>query len=150
MLVLIAATLLLAGTASAQDTSQQPPPPQNSFTDRDASALLAQLAEALQGHSEKKLLAIFDLSRMKDAALFKQQITAFFSQAESIRVHLNVAETHVEGEKATVAVDAEMEVEPRNGSPVWRRNERLNFVAVNVGGSWKFIDVQPRSFFSLP
>jgi hypothetical protein len=49
-----------------------------------------------------------------------------------------------------MAVEAEMEAEPSNGGPVARRNERLNFVAANSGGSWKFVDLQPRSFFSLP
>jgi hypothetical protein len=43
-----------------------------------------------------------------------------------------------------------MEVEPRNGGPASRRNERLNFVAANAGGNWKLVDVQPRGFFSLP
>lgn len=144
------AAVLLCGSVMAQNPSPQPAPSPAAFTDRDAANLLAQLAEALQGHSQKKLLAIFDLSRMKDAASFQQQITSFFAQAESIRVHLNLAETSAEGENPAVGVDAEMEVEPTNGSAVSRKNERLNFVAVNVSGHWKFVDVQPRSFFSLP
>lgn len=144
-----AATFLPATIAIAQNAAPRPPA-ENAFTDRNASVLLAQFAEALQGHSQKKLLAIFDLSRMKDSALFQQQIISFFAQTESIRIHLTLAGTSVEGEKATVAVDAEMDVEPRNGPPPARRNERLNFVAVNAGGSWKFVDIQPRSFFSLP
>ncbi len=87
---------------------------------------------------------------MKDGPIFKQQIASFFSQTESIRVHLNLVETSAEADKATIGVDAEMEVEPRNGAPVSRRNERLTFTAANIGGRWKLIDVQPRSFFSLP
>jgi hypothetical protein len=135
---------------TAQNSPQQQAPQENTFSDRDAAALLVQLRDALQGHSDKKLLSIFDLPRMRDGALFKQQISAFFAQTESISVHLNLAEIAVEGEKATVAVDAEMDVTPRGGLAPSRRNQRLNFVAVNTGGRWKFIDVQPRSFFSLP
>jgi len=129
---------------------QQKPPAENAFTNQDASALLRQLSEALEGHSQKKLLALFDLSQMKDSALFREQINLFFSQAESIRVHLNLVETNAENERSTFAVDAEMEVEPSNGGPVVRQNERLTFTVAKAGGGWKFIEVQPRSFFSLP
>ena len=142
--------LILWGSVMAQNPPPQPAPSPPALTDRDAAAFLAQLSEALQGHSQKKLLALFDLSRMKDAASFQQQITAFFVQAESIRVHLNLVGLSADGETSTVAVDAEMEVEPSNGSAVTRKNERLNFVAVLASGRWKFVDVQPRSFFSLP
>jgi hypothetical protein len=143
-------TLLCATLAYTQATQPKPPPQQGAFDAQIASRLLLQLNEALQGHSQKQFLALFDLARMKDGALFKQQITSFFSQTDSIRVHLNLSETAQDGDRATMAVEAEMEAEPSNGGPVARRNERLNFVAANSGGSWKFVDLQPRSFFSLP
>jgi hypothetical protein len=87
---------------------------------------------------------------MKDSALFRQQIASFFSRTISIRVHLNLGETAVEGDGATVAVDAQMEAEPGDGGPIVRRNDRLNFTVANTGGTWKFVELQPRSFFSLP
>lgn len=142
--------LLVAIGVSATQAAPPQAPAENAFTDTIASQLLRQLSESLQGHSQKQFLGLFDLSRMKDGPIFKQQITSFFSQTESIRVHLNLAETSAEADKATMAVDAEMEVEPRNGAPASRRNERLTFTAANIGGRWKLIDVQPRSFFSLP
>ena len=148
--LMLASIMLLVCGGTAQAASQQKPPAENVFTDQDASALLRQLSEALEGHSQKKLLALFDLSQMKDSALFKQQINLFFSQAESIRVHLNLIETNAENERPTFAVDAEMEVEPTNGGPVVRQNERLTFTVARVGNGWKFIEAQPRSFFSLP
>ncbi|HEY1525367.1 MAG TPA: hypothetical protein VGH51_03940 [Candidatus Angelobacter sp.] len=143
-------TLLCATLAYTQATQPKPPPQQGAFDAQIASRLLLQLNEALQGHSQKQFLALFDLARMKDGTLFKQQITSFFSQTDSIRVHLNLSETAQDGDRATMAVEAEMEAEPSNGGPIARRNERLNFVAANSGGSWKFVDLQPRSFFSLP
>lgn len=112
--------------------------------------MLRQLSEALQGHSQKKLLALFDLAQMKDSALFKEQINLFFAQSESIRVHLNLVETNAENERPTFAVDAEMEVEPTNGGPIVRQNERVTFTVAKAGSGWKFIEAQPRSFFSLP
>jgi hypothetical protein len=42
-----------------------------------------------------------------------------------------------------------MEIEPLNGGPAEHQNEIVTFTVVNSGG-WKFVDVQPRSFFSLP
>ena len=141
--------LLLCVTLRAQDTPHQPPAPL-AFDQQSASRLLLQLSESLQGHSQKQFFALFDLARMKDGPLFKQQASSFFTQTESIRVHLNLVDTSADGDKASIAVDAEMEAEPRNGGPIARRNERLNFVVANTGNSWKFIDVQSRSFFSLP
>lgn len=140
--------LLLCGIVQAQSAPQQPSP--SVFDAQTASRLLLQLSEALQGHSQKQFLGLFDLDRMKDGPLFKQQINSFFGQTDSIRVHLNLVDTSVDGDKASIAVDAEMEAQPSNGGPPSRRNERLNFVVANEGNSWKFVDVQPRSFFSLP
>ena len=141
--------LLSAALLPAQGGPPQAPPP-NAFDDRAASRLLMRLSEALHGHSQKQFLAVFDLARMKNGPLFQQQIASFFSGTESIRVHLNLVEVTAEGERAAVAVDAEMELQPGNGGPASRRNERLNFVAAGSGGSWKFVDLQPRGFFSLP
>jgi hypothetical protein len=141
--------LLSCAILSAQMSPQQQPTPA-AFGAQTASRLLLQLSEALQGHSQKQFLALFDLDKMKDGALFRQQINSFFAQTESIRAHLNLAETTLDGEQANVAVDAEMEAEPSNGGASSRRNERLNFTIAKVSNSWKFVDLQPRSFFSLP
>jgi hypothetical protein len=146
MLTLI--ILLASVTLPAQTAPQQQPTP-NAFDAQAASRLLLQLSEALQGHSQKQFLALFDLDKMKDGALFRQQINSFFAQTESIRVHLNLVDTSIDGDKASLAVDAEMEAQPSNGGAPARRNERLNFMVTRVGDSWKFVDVQPRSFFSL-
>lgn len=150
-LTIVFMALLSATLAPAQAAPPKPPPQQQSaFDAQTASHLLRQLSEALQGQSQKKFLALFDLPRMKDSALFKQQIASFFSQTIAIRVHLNLGETSMDGDKAIVAVEAQMEAEPGNGGPISRRNDRLNFTVASSGGTWKFVDLQPRSFFSLP
>lgn len=140
-----------AGQAAPQPAPQQPPPPAaNESSDQIASHLLQQLGQALKGHSQKKVLAVFDFPQMTRGMLFKEQITNFLFQTESIRLHANLVESAVEGDRATMAVEAEMELEPRNGGTHSRRSERVTFVAARTGGEWKFVDVQPRSFFSLP
>jgi len=146
-IVLMALLSVTLGAAQAAPPKQ---PPQNAFDAQTASQLLRQLSEALQGQSQKKFLALFDLGRMKESAIFRQQIASFFSRTISIRVHLNLGESAVEGDRATVAVDAQMEAEPGDGGPIVRRNDRLNFTVANSGGTWKFVELQPRSFFSLP
>ncbi|HET9839952.1 MAG TPA: hypothetical protein VFR84_17120 [Candidatus Angelobacter sp.] len=133
--------------------AQTAQPSDSSFSDRAASTLLRQLSSSLQGHSEKQFLALYDLAKMKDGPLFKQQIDSFFSQTESIAVHLNLAETNAEAGNPTMSVDAEMELQPLNngnGGPATRRNERVTFTLARAGNNWKFVDVQPRGFFSLP
>ena len=145
----ILVALLFCMTLRAQDKAQPQPAP-DAFDAQAASHLLLQLSESLQGQSQKHFLELFDLSRMKDGALFRQQVSSFFSKTISIRVHMNLVDTSVDGDKATLAVDAQMEAEPGAGGAITRRNERLNFVVANAGGGWKFVDLQPRLFFSLP
>jgi len=134
----------------AQVAPSQQQPSTSAFDAQTASRMLLQLSEALQGHSQKQFLGLFELDRMKDGPLFKQQINSFFGQTESIRVHLNLMDTSLDGDQATLAVEAEMEAAPSNGGAPGRRNERLTFTVVQVGDKWKFVEVQPRSFFSLP
>jgi len=148
-LTIVFMALLFAILAPAQ-TAPPKQPPQSAFDTQTASRLLRQLSEALQGQSQKKFLALFDLPRMKDNALFRQQIASFFSQTIAIRIHLNLGATAVEGDRAALAVEAQMEAEPASGGPIARRNDRLNFTVANSGGTWKFVEMQPRSFFSLP
>jgi hypothetical protein len=142
-------TLLLCGTLQAQNAPQQQPSP-GAFDAQTASRLLMQLSEALQGHSQKQFLGLFDLDRMKDGPLFKQQVNSFFGQTDSIRVHLNLTDTSLDGDKANLTVDAEMEAGPSNGGAPARRNGQLTFTVARVADRWKFVEVQPRSFFSLP
>jgi hypothetical protein len=146
MLTLIA--LLVCATLAAQ-TSPRPQLTPPTFDAQAASRMLLQLSEALQAHSQNRFLALFDLDAIKEGALFKQQINSFFGQADSIRVHLNLVDTSVDGDKASLAVDAEMEAQPRDGGAPTRRNEQLNFAVARSGNKWKFVDVQARSFFSL-
>jgi hypothetical protein len=141
--------LLFGAIVQAQNAPQSQPTP-GAFDSQAASRLLLQLSEALQGHSLKQFLGLFNLDRMKDGPLFKQQVNSFFGQTDSIRVHLNLVDTSNDGDKAQLTVDAQMEAAPSNGGAAERRNERLNFVVASQGNRWKFIDVQPRSFFSLP
>ncbi len=147
---LSALAILLFASVTAGHAQLAPQTPADNFTDRTASTLLRQLSESLQGHSQKKFLALFDLSMMKNGPAFQQQISSFFSQTDSIAIHLYLAETNIEGQNPTMAVDAEMEVQPSNGGLPLRRKDRLSFAVARSGKSWKFIDVRPRSFFSLP
>jgi hypothetical protein len=145
---LLGPALFLFGCLLTIQAQSSTPLADPAFTDRTASTLLRQLSESLQGHSQKKFLALFDLENMKSGPLFKQQIASFFSQTESIAIHLNLAETNPGN--TTMVVDAEMEVQPRVGGQASRRNERLTFTIARSGKDWKFVDLQPRSFFSLP
>jgi len=119
--------------------------PGTAFTDADASKLLSQLAEGLQGHSSRKMLGAFDLSRMDGGAQFKEQITAFFNQYDTIRVHFKL----VQVKDDEVIVDAEIDGTPRNAiTPPEHKRLQLRFVVAKTAAGWKFVDVQPRGFFS--
>ncbi len=140
---ILCALLLAPLSFSAQDKP-------SSFTTPVASQLLAQVREGLEGRSQKKILAAFDLSQMTNGPLFRQQIAGLFNQTESVRVHLNLVEIEAgDAGRQRVAVEAEMEADPRgNGLPVHKR-ARLTFIAERSAHGWKFTGVEPRSFFSL-
>jgi hypothetical protein len=130
--------------ASAQN------PPQNGFTVHDASRLLNQINDALINRQPGRFLAAFDLAKMADGQLFKQQVTSFISHSDSIRLHFNITETAMNGAQGAATVDAEMEADPRDGNtPPVRKQATLRFVAEHTSPGWKFTDVQPRSFFSM-
>jgi hypothetical protein len=148
-LLCLALSQLVVGISAAQTSAHSQSPAQPAFTDKTASGLLLQLSETLEAHSLKRFMALFDVSQMKNGGVFRQQVTLFFSQTDSIRVYLSLVETAVENERATLNVDAEMDAQPNNG-PAWRRNAQLTLVLASAGGSWKIVDIQPRSFFSLP
>jgi ABC-type transporter MlaC component len=127
--------------AAAQD--QQPA---SGLTDAIASRLLAQVAEGLQGRIANTMLSAFDLDRMPAGAMFKQQITAFINQTDNIRVHFK--ELQVQGN--AVSVDVEMDATPHSDIAVpVQKHTQMRFTAENGKGGWKFVDVEPRGFFTL-
>jgi len=141
---------LLLVCLSQGQTAPSSPPAQTPFTAKTASEVIMQFSQALQAHIETRFLALFDLKQMKGGPVFRQQINLFFSHTDYIRIHLNLVDTKVENERATLTLDAEMEAQPMSIEPPGRRSERLTLVVARSGGSWKIVDVQPRYFFSFP
>lgn len=86
---------------------------------------------------------------MPQGQVFRQQLTAFMSRSDSIRIHFNLVRSATENGTATADADVEMEAAPRDNSVPVHKQNRLRFVATNTPEGWKFSDVQPRSFFSL-
>ncbi|HEY6252639.1 MAG TPA: hypothetical protein VI685_22000 [Candidatus Angelobacter sp.] len=137
-----ASLTLCPGQTGAPSQGQEP---SNTFTEEVAARLLSQMAEGLQGHSQKKMLSAFDLARMDGGATFKEQITAFFNQYETIRVHFKL----IEVKDDTAVVDAELDGTPHDAiTPPEHKRMQLTFTAGKGADGWKFIDVQPRMFFT--
>lgn len=139
------AAFLLAASFLPWSMAAQSEAPSDVFSEAEASKLLKQVADGLQGHSKRRMLNAFDLSRMDGGPLFAERITAFFSGYDSIRVHFKLVQV-----KDNVAVvDAEIDSTPRNDAdPPQHKSLRLRFTAATAAGGWKFVDVQPRNFFS--
>jgi len=145
LLVQVAMVFGFAFFAVQTPSVAQPAQAHDAFTEEAASKLLSQVAQGLQGHVERTMLGAFDLSLMEDGPIFKQQITAFFDQYDTIRVHFKLEEV-----KDNVAVvDAELDETPRNeADPPRHKSTEIRFTGVKTEAGWKFIDVQPRDFFS--
>lgn len=144
LLLAVAVCFICAHVLPAQTA-----PPQEVFSVADASKLLRLINDGLINGKAGKFLSAFDLARMTDGQLFKQQVTSFFSHTDSIRTHLNLTETAMDSDKGTATVEAELEADPRDGNtPPLHKQATLRFVAERTSAGWKFTDVQPRSFFS--
>lgn len=144
-LATVAMLLLLHGIAArAQEATAQ-----NTFAMRDASLLMEKIARGVQSNQRDKLLSAFDLTHMSEGRIFRQQITSFLSHYDYIRVHFNLTQVAMEGDKGMATVEAEMEADAPNvyTQPV-RKHATLHFTAEPTSSGWKFIDVQPRDFFS--
>ena len=143
-------TVLWLLCASSRPSPARAQTPESSFTGATASSILDQIASALVAHNPGRMLATFDLNKMTDGPLFKQQTTLFFRETDVIRVHFNQIETSMEGGKGMVTVQAEIEAEPTDlRMPALHKRAQLRFVAEPSGRGWKFSDVQPRTFFSI-
>lgn len=131
------------------DLPAQTSPAQDVFAVGDASRLLHQMNDGLVNRRAGKFLSAFDLTRMPDGQLFKQQVMAFLSHTDSIRLHFNLTEAAMNGRKGAATAEAEMEADPRDGNtPPLHKQATLRFAAEHTPAGWRFTDVQPRSFFS--
>jgi len=150
------ATLAGAPQLAAQDQPPQksqpspsPSPEQKQvFDDHAATRLLMQLTQGLEDNNQKQVLAVFDFVHMQDGQRFQQQLISFLSHAESIRLHVNLVSAISNVAKPSAEADIEMEITPRDGTLPVRKQARVNFSVQSTSSGWKFVDVQPRRFFS--
>jgi hypothetical protein len=134
----------------------QPPRPSSSpspeqkqvFDDQAATRLLMQLTQGLEDNNQKQVLAAFDFVHMQDGQFFQQQLISFISHAESVRLHVNLVSAISDAGKPRAEADIEMEITPRDGTLPVRKQARVNFSVQSTSTGWKFVDVQPRRFFS--
>ena len=119
------------------------------FSDAVAQNVLQQLADGLEGHSERLMLSAFDDNKMDGYLNFEDQIEAFFQKYDSFRVHFRIVQATTEGDKGVVLVDIQMEGLPRSGNtqPV-RKEDQMRFEMERGKKGWKIVDLRPRTFFS--
>lgn len=141
----VLALLICAGSATASAQAAQ----EGAFSAETASRLLDQIASGLLAQNPSRMLAAFDLDKMADGPLFRQQIISFFSETENIRVHFNQIQTSTEAGKNLVTVLMEIDAARSDARlPPLRKRAELRFEAETSAKGWKFSDVQPRTFFS--
>jgi hypothetical protein len=119
------------------------------FSDAVAQDVLQQLADGLEGHSERLMMSVFDDNKMDGYLSFEDQVEAFFQRYDSFRVHFRIDQATTEGDKGVVLVDIEMEEIPRSGNaqPV-RKRDQMRFEMERGKKGWKIVDLRPRTFFS--
>jgi hypothetical protein len=120
----------------------------STFSEAVANAVIRRLRDGLEGHSQRLMLSIFDRDKITDYSSFENQIDAFFNHYEAFRTHLRVLEATMEGEKAIVLTEIEMEAIPRGDAPPVRKQNQLRLELERGSKGWKIIEFKPRDFFS--
>jgi len=118
------------------------------FSQAVANDVLGQVRDGLEGHSQRLMLGAFDQDKMDGYLSFEDQIEALFARYDSFRVHYRISNSSVEGSKAVVLVDWEMEEIPKSGGGPARRNGQIKFQMERGRKGWKIVDVSPRGIFS--
>ncbi len=151
--VLVVLALLAFGAkARSQDRPKDSSPPSATsvsaeFTVQDADDLMAQLRQALDGHSERKMLALFDRDRMTGYVSFRDQVDAFLKRYETFRVNIRVTQVTSGSHQASFSAAFTLEATPIDGVPT-RREETVRFEVERTKNGWRVVDLNPRSFFS--
>lgn len=170
---LLAASLAAAGLTAQDEPKEQPPTAEKQkeskkqdkkkkdksggrddlntevFSDAVANHVLRDVKDGLEGHSQRLMLSAFDPDKMDGYLAFEDQLEAFFNRYESFRLHYRIVQSTVEGARAIVLTDVQLEVIPRGGgAPPSRRNEQLRFELERGRKGWKIVDFRPRGFFS--
>ena len=118
------------------------------FSEADAARVLEGLRQALESNNERRLLKLFDASRMPDYPVFRDQVAQFFDEYEAFQVHYHITQVSTEGRVGVATADFELEATPsRATSPNVRRNVQLRLVLAWDGKQWRMIDLAPRGLF---
>jgi len=130
---------------SAEDDTAVPA----EFSDAVAQIVVQQLTDALEGHSDRRMLSAFDDSKMDSYLNFQNQILAFFRRNESFHVHFRISQATGGGNKGEVLVDFELEEVPRSSdAQPMRKRDQLRLDLERGKKGWKIVDLRPRDFFS--
>ena len=79
------------------------------FDERAAAAVLGTIRDGLEGHSPRRLLSAFDADKMDGFLTFQDQIDAYFTPYEAIRVTLRILQTSEENDRGVILADFQME-----------------------------------------
>ncbi len=146
---MIALLIAVSVFSVAQQTTNEKPAPapeSTAFNVGDANAVLAQVREALEGHSPRKFLAIIAADKMGGYVSFRDQMEAFYSRYDNIRVNIRSIQTSSDGDKGIITASFQMETTPRSGNVV-RREDQLRIELERTDKGWRIVELNPRSFF---
>ena len=121
----------------------------SSFSDSDATRVLRQVKDGIEGHNDHQVLSALDSSQMDGYLGFRDQIRSFLGQFDQIQVFFRVIQTTADGDKGTAVVEFQMEAERRNGAGMpLRRDQELRMTFSHGKKGWKLLDLQPRDYFT--
>ena len=135
-------------TGSAGQNKTQQAADAEVFDERAAAQVLGTIRDGLEGHSPRRLLSAFDADKMEGFLTFQDQVEAYFTRYESVRVSLRIIQTsEEENHRGVILADFQLENTPRDGGRIATRQGQLRFELEHSAKGWKIVDLDPRNFF---
>lgn len=155
------AAALLAGSAGAATLSVQAqekkkeqkktgtePGSRTQDTRKVLSRVLRSFKDGFEGLSPSSLRDWIDRDKFYDYPRFEEGVTVLLSSVSEMRVFTREVNVQVEGSRAVMIVDAEMELASRqNPSRTEKRRQQITFDFQRTSEGWLITEINPRSFF---
>jgi hypothetical protein len=106
--------------------------------------------QALESENRGRTLKLFDGSRMPGFAVFRDEVTQFFSRYSSPRVGYQVLQVSQDGPLGAIVAEFAIEASAAtDGQPAIHRRAQLRLVTTwdAKENTWKIADLSPRELF---
>jgi hypothetical protein len=134
---------------AAQEQPAAPGPEPLTLTEQVIRDVLEPLQRGIEEHNVAKVLAVFDEHGTPDYAQLRDQMRAFFSQNEAIRLRYKVLQVTSDKGQGFAIAEIDMAATPADETKlVVQRSTQMRFQIRLGAKGWKITGFKPSDFFT--